>query len=67
MSRGADLVDVTITVRRRDAEGVRDLDHALDEAERLSRCSRLLVAPAPAELSDARRACYRRMLAQLGS
>ena len=67
LSQGARTVDVTITVRRRDAEGVRDLTHALDQADRLSRTGRLLAAPAPVELSDARRSYYRRMLAQLGS
>jgi anti-sigma regulatory factor (Ser/Thr protein kinase) len=67
LSRGQALVDVELTVRRRDAEAVRDLLHALDEADRLSRAGRLLLAPAPQELSDARRGYLRRVLAQLGS
>jgi hypothetical protein len=54
-------------VRRRDAEAVRDLMHALDEADRLSRTGALLLTPAAVELSDARRAYLRRILAQLGS
>ena len=58
-------IDVELTVRRRDAEAVRDLMHALDEADRLSRSGRLLLTPAPLELSDARRAYLRRILAQL--
>jgi hypothetical protein len=37
LARGRDSVDVELTVRRRDAEAVRDLLHALDEADRLSR------------------------------
>jgi hypothetical protein len=41
--------------------------HALDEADRLSRTGRLLLTPAPRELSDALRSYLRRILAQLGS
>jgi hypothetical protein len=41
--------------------------HALDEADRLSRTGRLLLIPAPVELSDTRRGYLRRILAQLGS
>ena len=67
LARGRSAVDVELTVRRRDAEAVRDLMHALDEADRLSRGGRLLLTPAPLELSDARRAYLRRILAQLGS
>ena len=67
LARGLRRLDVELTVRRRDAEAVRDLMHALDEADRLSRTGRLLVTPAPLELSDARRAYLRRILAQLGS
>jgi len=67
VSRGAARIDVTLTVRRGDAGGVRDLVHALDVADRLSRTGRLLLAPAPVELSDARHAYLRRLLAQLGS
>ena len=50
-----------------DSEAVRDLMHALDEADRLSRTGRLLVTPAPQAVSDARRSYLRRILAQLGS
>lgn len=60
-------VDVTITLRREDAELVRDLSCALDEADRLSRAGLLLTAPAPVELSEARRAYLSRVLAQLQS
>lgn len=67
VARGAPRTDVTVSVRRGEAEGVRDLVHALDEADRLSRTGRLLLVPAPVELSDARRGYLRRMLAQLGS
>jgi hypothetical protein len=67
LARGRSLVDVELTVRRRDAEAVRDLMHALDEADRLSRTGRLLLTPAPVELSDVRRSYLRRVLAQLGS
>ncbi len=67
LARGRDRVDVELTVRRRDAEAVRDVMHALDEADRLSRTGRLLLTPAPVALSDARRDILRRILAQLGS
>jgi anti-sigma regulatory factor (Ser/Thr protein kinase) len=66
-ARGRRTVDVELTVRRRDAEAVRDLMHALDEADRLSRSGRLLLTPAPLELSEGRRGYLRRILAQLGS
>lgn len=67
LARGLARVDVELAVRRRDAEAVRDLMHALDEADRLSRTGRLLLTSAPVELSDARRTYLRRVLAQLGS
>ena len=67
VSHGEARVDVTVRVRRADAEGIRDLAHALDEADRLSRSGALLLVPTPVELSDARRSYLRRMLAQLGS
>ena len=67
LAGGRRWVDVELTVRRRDAEAVRDLMHALDEADRLSRGGRLLLTPSPPELSDARRDYLRRVLAQLGS
>lgn len=64
---GARRVDVTITIRREDAEVVRDFTHAVDDADRLSRTGLLLTAPTPVELSTARRSYLRRVLAQLGS
>jgi anti-sigma regulatory factor (Ser/Thr protein kinase) len=67
LARGRRTVDVELSVRRGDAESVRDLMHALDEADRLSRSGTLLLTPAPLELSDVRRAYLRRILAQLGS
>ena len=67
LARGRRTVDVELTVRRRDAEAVRDLMHALDKADSLSRGGRLLLTPAPLELSDGRRGYLRRILAQLGS
>ena len=67
LARGQTVVDVELTARRRDAEAVRDLMHALDEADRLSRTGQLLLTPAPVELSEVRRSYLRRVLAQLGS
>ena len=67
VAHGDERVDVFLTIRREDAELVRNFSHAVDEADRLSRTSRLLLAPAPVDLSDARRAYLRRILAQLGS
>jgi hypothetical protein len=54
-------------VLRAEVADANDLMHALDEADRLSRTGRLLLTSAPVELSDARRTCLRRILAQLGS
>jgi anti-sigma regulatory factor (Ser/Thr protein kinase) len=67
VSAGQPLVDLRLTLRRDDAELVRDYSHAVDEADRLSRAGRLLTAPAPAELSEARQSYLRRLLAQLTS
>ena len=67
VARGDARTDVHLTVRREHAELVRDFAHAADAADRLSRTDELLLAPAPAELSDARRSFLRRILAQLGS
>lgn len=67
VARGDARVDVHLTIRREDAELVRDFSHAADDADRLSRSAPLLLAPAPPELSDARRSYLRRILAQLGS
>ena len=65
MSARQELVDVSLTIRREDAEGVRDFTHALDEADRLSQAGTLLMAPTPAELSEVRRGYLQRILAQL--
>ena len=67
VSAGQPVVDLALTVTREDAELVRDFSHAADEADRLSRAGGLLTAPAPAELSSARQAYLRRLLAQLQS
>lgn len=67
VSAGQPRVDVSLTLQRDDAEQVRDFVHAVDEADRLSRAGRLLTAPAPAELSHARRSYLRRLLSQLSS
>lgn len=67
LARGDAQVDVSLTIRRKDAEVVRDFAHAVDEADRLSRTGQLLTAPAPLELSHARRSYLRRVLAQLAS
>ena len=67
VSAGTPLVDLTVTIQRDDAELVRDFSHAVDEADRLSRAGRLLTAPAPAELSEARQSYLRRLLAALQS
>lgn len=63
---GAPSLDVQLTIRREDAEQVRDFMHALDEADRLSRHGDLLV-PTPPELSGFRRSFLRRVLDQLRS
>jgi len=60
-----ELVDLTLTLRRDDADLVRDFARALDEADRLTRRGRLLIAPTPVELSDFRRSYLQRVLAQL--
>lgn len=60
-------LDVMLTVRREDAEQVRDFMHALDEADRLSRLGELLLVPTPPETSDFRSAFLRRLLDQLRS
>jgi anti-sigma regulatory factor (Ser/Thr protein kinase) len=67
VSAGQPQVDLSLTLQRSDAELVRDYSHAVDEADRLSRAGRLLTAPAPAELSEARQSYLRRLLAQLSS
>ena len=67
VSAGQPTVDLALTVTREDAELVRDFAHAVDEADRLSRAGDLLTAPALAELSSARQAYLRRLLAQLQS
>lgn len=60
-------LDVALTIRREDAEEVRDFMHALDEADRMSRVGEMLLVPTPAETSDFRRAFLRRVLDQLRS
>jgi anti-sigma regulatory factor (Ser/Thr protein kinase) len=60
-------LDVLLTIRREDAEQVRDFMHALDEADRLSRHGDLLLVPTPSELSAFRRSFLRRVLDQLRS
>lgn len=67
LHNGASSLDVTLTIRREDAEQVRDFMHALDEADRLSRQGELLVLPTSAETSAFRQAFLRRVLDQLRS
>jgi len=67
VSAGQPRVDLYMTLQRDDAAVLRDYALAIDEADRLSRAGRLLAGPAPAELSDIRRSCLRRLLAQLAS
>lgn len=67
VSAGQPRVDLSLTIQRDDAELVRDFAHAIDEADRLSRAGRLLTTPAPPELSEARQAYLRRLLAALAS
>jgi len=64
---GETSIDVTLTIRREDAEQVRDFMHALDDADRLSRTDELLVVPTPPDVSDFRSAFLRRVLNQLRS
>lgn len=61
------LVDLTLTLRRDAVDAVTGFGRALDVADRLSRAGLLLMAPAPVELTDARRSYLRRVLAQLAS
>jgi anti-sigma regulatory factor (Ser/Thr protein kinase) len=67
MQEGVELLDVTLTVRREDAEQVRDFMHAMDEADRLSRQGDLLLVPTPPETSEFRRDVLTRLLNQLRS
>jgi anti-sigma regulatory factor (Ser/Thr protein kinase) len=64
---GRPTVDILLTVRREDAEQVRDFMHALDEADRLSRQGELLLLPTPAETSEFRTSFLQRLLNQLRS
>lgn len=66
LHNGDAKLDVKLTIRREDAEQVRDFMHALDEAARLSRSGELL-APTSSEISAFRRAFLRRVLDQLRS
>lgn len=65
LAAGHPLVDLTATVQRDAAATVRAYADAVDAADRLSRTGALLMAPAPVELSDARRSYLGRLLAQL--
>jgi hypothetical protein len=67
VSAGQPRVDLTCTLRRDDAELVRNFAHAVDEADRLSRAGALLTTPARAELSAVRQSYLRRLLSQLNS
>jgi anti-sigma regulatory factor (Ser/Thr protein kinase) len=67
LHEGAPSLDVTLIVRREDAEQVRDFMHALDDADRLSRHGELLLVPTPAETSAFRTTFLRRVLDQLRS
>ena len=67
LHEGRTTFDVSLTVRREDAEQVRDFMHALDEADRLSRRGELLATPTPARTSAFRKAFLRRLLDQLRS
>jgi anti-sigma regulatory factor (Ser/Thr protein kinase) len=60
-------LDVTVTIRREDAEQVRDFMYALEDADRLSRLGELLLVPTPAETSAFRTAFLSRLLDQLRS
>jgi anti-sigma regulatory factor (Ser/Thr protein kinase)/D-alanyl-D-alanine dipeptidase len=64
---GHATLDVTLTIRREDAEQVRDFMHGLDEAERLARHGDLLVTPGTPGITAFRRAFLRRLLDQLRS
>jgi len=67
VSAGWPRVDLSLTLQRDDAALVRAYSSAVDEADRLSRAGQLLAGPAPAELSEVRRAYLRRLLAGLAS
>jgi anti-sigma regulatory factor (Ser/Thr protein kinase) len=67
LHEGRRTLDVKLTVRREDAEQVRDFMHALDDADRLSRLGELLLVPTPTEASAFRRAFLGRLLDQLRS
>jgi len=67
VSAGQPQVDLSLTLQHHDASLVRDYALAIDEADRLSRAGQLLSCPAPAELSEVRRSCLRRVLAQPAS
>ena len=67
LHEGRPTLDVTLTVRREDAEQVRDFMYALEEADRLSRLGELLLVPTPPETSAFRTAFLSRLLDQLRS
>ncbi len=65
LAAGLVHVDITLVLRRDAAGPVQDLTAALLAADRMSRTGALLMAPAPAELTEARSGYLRRILAQL--
>jgi anti-sigma regulatory factor (Ser/Thr protein kinase) len=64
---GRPTLDVQLTVRREDAEQVRDFMHALDEADRLSRLGELLLVATSPATSSFRTTFLTRLLDQLRS
>ncbi|MCU1624661.1 MAG: protein serine phosphatase with GAF(s) sensor(s) [Frankiales bacterium] len=64
---GRATLDVQLTVRREDAEQVRDFMHALDEADRLSRLGELLLVATSPATSWFRTTFLTRVLDQLRS
>lgn len=67
LHEGRPTLDVALTVRREDAEQVRDFMYALEQADRLSRLGELLLVPTPTETSAFRTAFLSRLLDQLRS
>lgn len=65
LTAGQRRLDVHLTLERRSGEHVRDLLHALQDADRLSRVGELLTEPVPPELTAVRESYLRRLLAQL--
>ena len=65
VAAGEPTCDVTLTMRRQDAELLRDYGHAIDAAEGLYHRGVLLGAPVPPDVRDFRRSYLRRLLLQL--